>query len=355
MEFRAPHSELLQILSSIEKVLGKSSISVLSHVLIEADEQNVQFTVTDLEVCVTRTFKCDVLKPGACTMPAKKLREIWEALPSGTHTFQVDSKFNGLIDYNTGQFRIFGFGREEYPPIAKCGVSKSFVIDQKTLKDALFYASISMSTDETRQVLNSVYFHSDDTLKIVSTDGRRLSIYDTELKTQKLGVVIPAKTIRYLISNLGDTGTVRVSIEETLCRFDWTGHKLISKIVDAQFPDYKRVVPDTNNGVVCNINRQELLGSVHRIALMQEIPGAITLEFDKNLKISLSTDTGDGIEEVACNWSEAPFKIGFNPEFLMAVLRSGDINASFVIAPNAPFVISTKQNFKYILMPMRTL
>ena len=357
MKLKLPQHAFAEILASLEGVAPVKTFSpVLSHGLLEARENTLRLTVTDLELCVTRSVPgAFVDVPGCYTLPLRKLAEIWRTLPTGDHEIVMESGNMAKISYPNGSFKIFGLAGDEYPPLPVCGSGKHMVMDQVDMLAALNESSVAVSRDESRPALSSILIRSQGhVVEFVGTDGRRLAVRHFDISAPSFSLLIPGKTISYLKKFLS-TGSVRLSVDEQFCAFEFPGHKILSRRVEANYPDYARIIPAgfAHKAVFA---RKTFLECVHRVSMLQESVSSVSLSLTAgHCQISCDAEDGEATDSLSCDYSDKDLTLGFNPEFLMAGLR-GSSEEAFEFAFNAanqPAQIATHANFRYILMPMR--
>jgi len=184
MKFSATKEKLLEGLQQVQNVVStRTTLPILSNVLLQAKEGAVHLTTTDLDVGVRGSFEANVDKVGATTLPARRLFTIIRELPSSEIAIEVDGKNAASIRSGQSFFKILGLPEEEFPPLPKFENAKVVTMRQKDLHDGLRKTAYAISTDETRYVLNGVLFSfKENKLTLVATDGRRLAMLDIELE-----------------------------------------------------------------------------------------------------------------------------------------------------------------------------
>ena len=300
-------------------------------------------------------------KPGATTLPARRLATIVRELPTSEIIFEVDSKNVASIRCGQSFFKILGLPEEEFPPLPKFDDSKVVTIRQKDLRDGLRKTSYAISTDETRYVLNGVLFSfKDNKLTLVATDGRRLAMLDIDLefpRSHEADIIVPTKAVTELQRLLTDEGDVRVSVGSGQIAFDLNNTLLVSKLIEGNYPNYRQVIPGEMKERV-TLERETFLNSLRRVSLLaSDKSNSIKLNFTKNnIDITANTpEVGEAKESLAVAYKGREFSIAFNPEFLMAPLRNLTEDEVFLdlIDEMSPGVIKIQSPFLYVLMPMR--
>jgi DNA polymerase-3 subunit beta len=362
MKFSVSKDKLLEGLSTVQNVVStRTTLPILSNVLLQAVEGELRLTTTDLDVGVRGRVEAQVERTGATTLPARRLFSIVRELPAAEIYAEVDTKNLASIRSGSSYFKILGLPEEEFPPLARFENAKEFLIAQKDLKDALRKTSYAISTDETRYVLNGILFSfKDNKLTSVATDGRRLALVDLELefpRSQEIDVIIPTKAVVELQRLVKEEGEVKLSIGENQIAFELNDALLVSKLIEGNYPNYRQVIPAEAKERI-TLERELFLNAVRRVSLLaSEKSNSVKLIFSKgNMDIvAVTPDVGEAKESLPVMYKGKDFSIAFNPEFLMAPLRNLPNDEVFLdlIDEMSPGVIKIHGAFLYVLMPMR--
>jgi DNA polymerase-3 subunit beta len=362
MKFSVSKDKLLEGLSTVQNVVStRTTLPILSNVLLQAVEGELRLTTTDLDVGVRGRVEAQVERTGATTLPARRLFSIVRELPAAEIYAEVDTKNLASIRSGSSYFKIMGLPEEEFPPLARFENAKEFLIAQKDLKDALRKTSYAISTDETRYVLNGILFSfKDNKLTSVATDGRRLALVDLELefpRSQEIDVIIPTKAVLELQRLVKEEGEVKLSIGENQIAFELNDALLVSKLIEGNYPNYRQVIPAEAKERI-TLEREIFLNAVRRVSLLaSEKSNSVKLIFSKgNMDIvAVTPDVGEAKESLPVMYKGKDFSIAFNPEFLMAPLRNLPNDEVFLdlIDEMSPGVIKIHGAFLYVLMPMR--
>ncbi len=362
MKFSVSKEKLLEGLQTVQNVVStRTTLPILSNVLLRASDGQLQLTTTDLDVGVSGSIDVVIEKPGATTLPARRLATIVRELPASEIIIDVDSKNVASIRCGQSFFKILGLPEEEFPPLPKFDGAKVFTISQAQLRDGLKKTAYGISTDETRYVLNGILFSfKDNKLTMVATDGRRLALVDLELefpRSQEADVIVPTKCVTELARLLGGEGDLKMSVGDNQVAFEVNGTLLISKLIEGNYPNYRQVIPNETKERI-TLEREQFLNAVHRVSLLaSEKSNSVKLTFTKNnIEIGANTpDIGEARESLAVTYKGKDFSIAFNPEFLMAPLKNLTNDEVFLdlIDEMSPGVIRINTPFLYVLMPMR--
>lgn len=361
MKFKTDKNTLISGMQKVQNIITtKTALPILSNVLLEAHENNLRLTATDLDIGISCVIPVDTQEAGAITIPAKRFGDIIKELSEESIT--VSSKKNNLvvIDTDSCQFKIMGIPREEFPKLPEFKNKEAIKLEQAYLKRMLGLTSFAVSFDETRYILNGILFKiAKGVLEMVATDGKRLAIVEQKLKEgidKNIQIIVPIKTIHELNRNLGEDGELSLILGENQALFDLGKVVVISRLIEGEFPDYKQVVPPASEYKM-RIDRGQFLLSVKRAALLSTPDyQAVKLEVFKNrLVVSKSTpDVGESREEVPVEYLGKEMVIGFNPNYIIDVLKnlSEEKVELELIDGEKPGIIRI-DGYVYIVLPMR--
>ena len=362
MKFSVTKDKLLEGLQTVQNVVStRTTLPILSNVLIRAENGALHFTTNDLDVGMSCSVEAKIEKPGGTTIPARRLAGIVKELPASEVSVEVDGKNVASLSCGPSFFKMMCLPEDEFPALPKLEKAKAFTLQQKVLKDALRKTSYGISTDETRYVLNGILFSfKENKLTLVATDGRRLALVDLEAefpRSNEVDVVVPAKCITELQRILGDEGDVKLAVGENHVSFEAGGRLLVSKLIEGNYPNYRQVIPAESRERI-TIERELFLNAVRRVSLLSsEKSNSVKLIFTKNnLEIAANTpDIGEAHESLAISYKGKDFSVAFNPIFLQDPLRAlteEEIHLE-VSDEMSPGVIKIGTPFLYVLMPMR--
>ncbi len=362
MKFSVSKEQLLAGLQTVQNVVStRTTLPILSNVLLQVADGKVRLTTTDLDVGVSGTIDAQVDKDGGTTLPARRLASIVRELPAAEVQIDVDSKNVASIRCGQSFFKIMGLPEEEFPPLPKFEGAKTFTLSQAALRDALKKTSYAISTDETRYVLNGILFSfKENKLTMVATDGRRLALVDLEVEfpqSQEVDIILPTKCVTELSRLLGEEGDVKMSVGENQVAFEISGTLLVSKLIEGNYPNYRQVIPGEAKERI-TLERELFFNAVHRVSLLSsEKSNSVKLVFTKNnLEIAANTpDVGEARESIAVPYKGRDLAIAFNPEFLQAPLKNLTNDEIYLdlIDEMSPGVIKIQTPFLYVIMPMR--
>jgi DNA polymerase-3 subunit beta len=364
MKLALKKESFLQGLQTVQNIVSnRTTLPVLSNVLIRTLDGKISLATTDLDTGIRTEIEATVEKAGSITLPARKLFGIIKELPAQEFTLEVDSKQSATIRAGSAFFRIMGLPEEEFPPFPQTQSPHNYKMDQKALREMLQQVGYAMSTDESRYVLNGAFLSfKNNKLTVVATDGRRLALIEQELefpKTSEMDIILPTKAVNELQRILSEEGTVTITVSNNQILFNVGQTQLVSKLIEGNYPNYRQVIPNETKERV-TLEREIFLNAVRRVALLSsEKSNSVKLAFSKNnLDITANTpDVGEAKESIPVNYKGKEFVIAFNPDYLSDPLRSLETDEVFIDLTDelSPGVIRHQKPFLYVLMPMRTV
>jgi DNA polymerase-3 subunit beta len=362
MKFSISKEAFLNALQQVQHVVStRTTLPILSNVLIKAGKDGLLFATTDLDVGISGSVAADVKDGGATTLPARRLATIVRELPSDEVDVSVDEKNVAHIRSGPSSFKIMGLAHDEFPPLPTFNDAREFKLEQRLLKECLRKTSYAISTDETRYVLNGILCaFRNNMLTMVATDGRRLAMVEQEMEfpqSSEGDIIIPTKAVNELQRLLGDEGEVTLKISAGQVGFDLGNYFLSSKLIEGNYPNYRQVIPGESKERIA-LEREPLLKTLQRVSLLlSDKSNSVKLNFSKdNLElVANSPDVGEARESIAITYKGPDMIVAFNPEFLMAPLRNllSDEIHLHLIDEISPGVIKSGGSFLYVLMPMR--
>ena len=368
MKITSSKDNLLRGIQIVQNaVSSKSTLPILSHILLEAKKEGIKLTATDLEIGVSVLVQGEVFEEGAITVPARKFSEIIKELPSQT-PINISVKKTQSINIESGKsyFRLMGLLKEDFPQLPEFPANYSKNLDmvklpQKLLKQMVQLTSFAMSHDETRYVLNGILFSfKDKVLKLVATDGRRLAVIEkavSEMGNIKKDVIIPMKTIQELNRNLTEEGDVIFCFKENQLQINCGQITITSRLIEGEYPNYDQVIPKKTKEEL-TIDTQEFLQATKRASILTNQDSQsikINIIKDKVIITKNTPELGEVREELEVDYKGGELAIGFNPSFLIDVLKNldaEDIIFGF-IDPEKPAVIKSGDDYTYIVLPMQ--
>jgi DNA polymerase III subunit beta len=375
MRLLIERSQLFAALSHVASVVERrTTIPILSNVLLRATEGAISLKGTDLEREVLESVHGDVTQPGAVTIQAHLLHDIVRKLADGAQITLESAGGGERMTLTCGQarFQLPSLAADEFPDIGAGEMPHEFSLPAHELKRLIEKARFAISTEETRYYLNGIYLHTAQSsgktvLRAVATDGHRLAQIEVDAPRGAEGmpgVIVPRKTVNEVHKLLEAVdGDVKVSLSTTRIQFSVPKGQyhvvMTSKLIDGTFPDYQRVIPQANNKVMM-VGNAEFANAVDRVATVSSERGrAVKLAIEQG-KLVLSVtnpDGGSATEEISVDYDADKLEIGFNARYLLditAQLESSTVKL-FLSDAGSPTTVrdDSDEGALYVLMPMR--
>ncbi len=374
MKFKVNRDHFSNGLNQVLNVVGtRPTMPILRNVLIEASDGTVTLRTTNLDLAIRCTIKAEVEEEGGLTLPVRKLSSIVRELPNLDVFIETDSKPTARIKSGGSKYQIVGIAAEEFPPLPSFDDQHDFTLPQDEMVGMLRSVSYAQSSDESRHILNGVFFNfAEDKLTMVATDGRRLAMigFDVPVADGQAGhLILPAKTVGELERLLGQGESVKISFSDRQVAFEIDlddsskgnglveNLYLVSKTVEGRYPDYQQVIPKETEHRI-RVERELLHECVHRAALViSEKSNSVKMKISENLlEISgRSAEFGESHESMAIKYEGPEVQIAFNPQFLLDPLKAVPQDEVYLEFKDelSPGVFKTLENFLCVVMPLR--
>ncbi len=326
-----PRKELFEAVQTVgHAVSGRSSLPILSHILIQAEEGGLRLVATDLELGISCRINASVLEAGALTAPSRTLTEVLANLPDkGDVALSVDKSHTVRVHCEKSDYKILGLPADEYPNLPDVLDSARFSIPQGRMKEMIRHTLFGVSTDETRAILTGILMAFDgETLRLVSTDTHRLASIVSQVNDGQgaQNAIVPARAMNELIRLLTDAeGSVQVTLSANQVRFELPGDdgiQIISRLIEGQFPNYQRVIPTSYLRRI-KVPVQPLLRAVRRASIVarENAFRVIMRTNDDHLVLTAESQTiGNAYEEVEIEREGDDVEVAFNSKYLLDVL-----------------------------------
>src|ERR1700726_425665 len=369
MEFSVSKSALLNELSTTQGVVErKTTIPILSNLLVEAKGSQLTITATDLELSIRTSCEAKIKKEGSGTIPAKKLLELVRLLPDGEIKFKLLENHWVQITSDRKNYKLVGISKENFPALPN--FPHALVkIPAKLLANVIAKTTFAISLEESRYTLNgALLVLKPGSLAMVATDGHRLAMVETDHKFEGFNnetrVLIPKKAMtegQRLAAESADDAQVEFAQDESHLFFQFGGRLLTCRKLTGQFPNYEAVLPrDANKTVV--IERNELNDALRRVSqLADQRSHAVKFMLAKEgLELSASSpEYGEAKEAIEKEFNGDPIAIGFNAQYLLDFLAAAaDGPISFELKDDQSAgqlrpLGNDSTRYRYVVMPMR--
>lgn len=365
MKIKLKAKEILKPLQSVIGVVEKKqTLPILSHVLINLDKKTLTLTTTDMELEISVTKKILNDKSIKFTAYAKDLIDIVRKLPEETEIeLEIENEFI-YIKTKNNIFKLNTFESKNFPLLTKKQTNKPIKINQEKLINLIDKTSFSMGNQHIRTYLNGLYLELDkNNITFVSTDGHRLSIGNLKQENQineKTSVIIPRKAVIEIMKILDkdDDKEVELEISDNYFLLLGENKKLTTRLIDGNFPDYKKVIPQELNEPI-TINKEDFLSNLQQASIfVEEKKKAVKLTFTKDiLNIFSNSERGHAKTQIKIKNQKLELEINFNIHYLISILEKIETKEVYIFIPSnnkhsCMIKPSKKDNYQYIVMPM---
>jgi DNA polymerase-3 subunit beta len=364
MKFTCERSVLLKEIAIAQEIIStKNAISILSNIYIEAENDSLVIKATDTKVNFETKVPVSVQDPGATTVFGDKFFGILNSSPEGELEFeQQDGKMIIKSAVKRARWQLKSIASDKFPEFPVSGTD-FFDISIKEFKDMVNQTVFAVSDDETRYFMNGVYFEkTEGNLIMVATDGRRLAYIGKnsgEGIADFSGIIIPPKVLNIIIKRSGDEGLISISVTDKIIFITFGSYKLSSVLLEGQFPNYRRVIPETQSNFI-SVNRLDMLNALRRVSLLVEQKShRVYLGLEPGLMsvYSEESDIGTAREEIPCKYDGPEISIALNYRYIeepFKYIDSDDISIRFT-EPTKAITIQPipEKDFFHIVMPMQ--
>lgn len=363
MRLTSSRQDLANALGSAGRAASaRSTIPVLSHVLLRAEGGAVELAATDMEVSLRVPFAAEVAEGGSVAVP-RLAADIVRSMAEGPITIEHRAN-EGVVTLAGGRssFTLNCLQAADFPELPE-GTGDMVLVPAAVIVDVIERVVRAASRDETRPVLTGVLISlTPEGLTAVATDSYRLAVARADLESppaESRQAIVPARAVAEIGRLVSATGAdaVGITLAENFAAFSIGGASLTARVIDGQFPDHRQLIPSDFDHEV-TFDRQELSAVLGRIAVLAQRSSPVRLGFDDGqVTISaISEQVGEGREEVPVVFAGDPVEIGFNVEFLRSGVDAidGDEVRLGLISPLRPGLLrGTGDDFRYLLMPIR--
>ncbi len=364
MKFSIQREALSSLIGKIQGVIpSKAVIPILANVLIEAKDNQIVVTATDLTVSLRSSLDATVLEEGGVALPARRFFQLIRELKAPEVRFETDANNVAIITSGSSHFRINGLEKGEFPAFPEIKGGKSFGLPSVRLKEMFVNTSFAAAKDDTRQVLNGICMEiSEDKVIIVGTDGKKLAKIEESIASsagENQSSIIPLKAVEEMVRLLDDEESVTtLTLMADKIALETDKGSLVSKLLSGQFPDYQRVLPDRSAMHQMFLHRDELMTLLKQVSLFtSEASHSVKLTFeDGELKLqAVNSEIGEGKVHMPVDYHDKKLDIAFNPHYFIDILRHcKDETVSFGITDSFnPGSITDTSKAHFVLMPMR--
>jgi len=365
MKLEILRSEFRDAIANVQNIVStRSTLPMLQYVLLSAKGNLLKLTATDLEVGIECVVDCEeVSGEGTVTLPCKKLHEVVNNLPDGTISVSVGD--GNVVALNSGvvRYKLMGMSPEEFPKSPKVNRENTFAMPQAVLKEMIRKVSFSISMDPNRVNITGLLLALvGNQLRLVTTDGRRLSLGSRELENapgEDSSYIIPRKTVMELERLLGSDGEVNIFLSENQMAFEFGNILVISNLIDGVFPNYEQVIPQGYE--------KEVVAEKGSFTIATQRAEVMTTDRYNLVKYEISTgkmvvttncpEVGELRDELDVEYEGDSLDVGFNPQFILDALKAIDeekVRIQLKDAQSSGLILPEgSDDYLYVVMPVR--
>src|SRR6056297_1948661 len=365
MKFTCERDVIMKEISIASEIISsRNALSILSNVMISAEDNELTIRATDLKVGFETKIPVDVAEPGSTTVFCDKFLGVIRSLPSGDVEFEQEDSDRFVIRplFKKIDFRLKSISSDKYPEVQLAPSESYFEFPQADLIRMITHTIFAVSDDETRYFMNGVYLENlDGQLVMVATDGRRLSFIGNVPAApipEFSGVIVPPKILNLIRKLASGEGNVKLAVAEKNVFVQFDSQRVSSALIEGQFPNYRRVIPESQQYAV-RVRRDELAEALKRVSLLVEKSRRIylTVSAEGLILKSEESDIGLATEEISCEYDGPEITLALNFSYLVDPLRvidSENITLNFTESSKAITIHPEPEaDYFHIVMPMQ--
>ena len=342
-------------------VTQRSSIPVLEGILMKAEGFSLTLTGYDLEMGITTSIEANVLEPGEVVLSAKLLGDMVRRLSSSEVEITATETNATTIKGGITEFDIMGMNPGDFPELPSPGADHTLDLETPTCREMVETTLFAVSQDDKKPAHTGELFAIEpDKLTVVALDGYRLAIIEKPVKAAKdISIIIPAKTLAEAIKLFTDDDeVVHIAANRRFVVFSSRTYTVISRLIEGDFLDYKRVIPEGYHTRV-TVDVRDFSNSIERASLIitERLKNPLRITFDGNITVRCQTTLGKVVDELDAEIEGEPVEIGFNNRYLLDALRYSrcDKLVFEVSGPLSPVKVLPKDggDFLFLVLPVR--
>ena len=370
MQFVVKRDTLLKSLNFVQGIVEKkNTLPILSNVLLQVKDKKLSIIATDLDIIFyDEISEVKVINEGSTTTSAAILYDILRKISSNSElNFDLKSENKLSLKSENADFNLLCLPTDNFPTFTDEFEGQEISLNNNRFLKLLNKTKISISNDDTRHYLNGIFLHMTEAhgrnfLTGVATDSHRLSSSSLEIdiSSEFNSLILPKKTVFQICSLLSDSSSqLTMQTSENKIKFTLGNMKLISKVIDGKFPDYKKVVPTTNDKTML-VSSKDFINSIERVTSVSlDRKEGVKLVINKdNVQLSVnSANSGEGNEKIKAQFSSENLQISFNSKYLIDIASEVEdknlkLNLKDSVSPVLVEDISDKNSY-YVIMPMK--
>ena len=326
MKFTITRERLHEGLTAVAaSVPTKTTLPVLSNILVDATGDSIRLAGTDLDTAVTTAVPGEVDDEGAVTLPARKLLEIVRELPSAAIRVTSSGEQRVSLECGRSRFKLLGIPKDEFPSFPPVSFERSWSVASTDLQKLVHHVSFAASTEESRPILNGVLWEQrGDRMRMVATNGHRLAKMDVPISGGGTDdFIVPPRALEQVRRLFGPSDEVEIAKSDNHLGFRGGSTQVYTRLIEGPYPNYEQVIPRENDKSA-TVDKEALSAALRRVGVVaSDQTHRVRLAFTSAvLKFSVSTpDLGDAQDEIAVTYDGDALEIGFNANYLLEVLK----------------------------------
>lgn len=327
MKFTITREHLQEGLVAVAaSIPAKTTLPVLSNILVEANEDGLRLSGTDLDIAVSTTITASVDEEGAITLPARKLVEIVREMPSAAIKINSAGEQRVTIECGRSKFKLLGLPREEFPAFPSVSFDDSWKCSAQDLQKLIGHVAFAASTEESRPILNGVLWElRPEGMRMVATNGHRLARMDVPVEGggEEADLIVPPKALEQIRRLFDSDQEIEIAKSENHLGFRSATTQIYTRLIEGPYPNYEQVIPRENDKAL-TADRAALTAALRRMSIVasdqtHRVRVGLT---NGSCKLSVQTpDLGEAQEEVTVTYDGSAMEIGFNAAYLLEVLK----------------------------------
>ena len=363
MKIVCTKSNLLSGVQIVSKAVpSKTTMSILECILVDTRNGEIKLIANDMELGIETIIDGEIIEKGMIALDAKIFLEIVRKLPDNDITIETNDSYKTTITCEKAKFNIIGKSGDDFSFLPEIEKNDSVIVSQFTLKEVIRQTIFSIADNDNNKLMTGELFEiNDNTLKVVSLDGHRISIRNIMLKNsyENKKVVVPGKTLNEISKILsGDMDKdVNIYFTDRHILFEFERTIVVSRLIEGEYFKIDQMLSSDYETKV-KINKKELLNCIDRASLLvkegDKKPVIINIS-DESMELKMNSTVGSMDEQIDITKEGKDLMIGFNPKFLIDSLRVIDDEEVdlYMVNPKAPcFIRNAEETYIYVILPV---
>lgn len=362
MKIRVNKNDMMHAIGVVQKaVSSRPSIPILKGILLVTGDSSLFMTANDLQIGIETSIPCEVHTKGAVVVDAKLLGDVVRHIRDEYLSFEVLSDLAIKIQNRDLDISLKGYNNQEFPDLPIIGVNEGFAIRENIFADMLSQTLFAVADTEFNQIINGVLFKvQDNQLTLAASDGFRFALREQSIENMNnltTSFVVPGHTLREIRKLLGDSDQyIKLAVDKNHVVFTMGSTRIISRLLDGEFIKYEAIMPKTyyTHVLLDSHDLLDALGINSVLASKQNSSVVLNIEKD-HVEVRSQSEVGKISKKIRARVEGDPLKIGFNIRYLTDGIKANNeerTRISFVKGMKSPGVITSKDKFKYLLLPV---